>query len=267
MENNQNMQHEELTRMVEPEVVKMSAVQRIISIFAAPGELMRNIKVYPVILVPFLVSVVIGLIAIIPTLPATEMVNQELSHISIERYGVDLLDFTAADEYGDLELGATMDAIQLVSLVAMAFVLPLLVSFIGTLIIFILSKILRGKATFGRLFSMCMHIYVISAVGSVVVAVLMVLTGSIVDVTSLAAIVMPQGRLDMVSYNALAAIALFPIWAAILEFIGVKILNEFSNVKAGIVIAIGFAIYVAIHVVLAMLTWWTFDLMIGMGAI
>ena len=258
-------QHEELTRMVEPEVIKMGAVQRVISIFAAPGELMHNIKAYPVILVPFLLSVVLGLIAIAPNLQVTEMTTQEMSHISIERYGVDLFaELTMADEYGETAMDA-MGAFTIITLVVSAILGPLLMSFFATLGIFILSKIFRGRAKFMQLFSVYMHAYVIVALGTIVSASIMAATGSISEMTSLAPFIMPEGNIATPAYIVLMSIAIFPVWATVVIFFGVKIVNEFSALKAAIITVIYYATFVAINVVILMITWWSMDMLMAMG--
>jgi len=256
--------NEELTRMVAPEVIKMNVLQRIIALFTAPGELMKNIKVYPVILVPFLLSLVIGLVGIAPTRQSTELANQELSHIFTERYpGAanpwDIASF--ADEYGEAAISeGYLDAVTLVTLILFAAIGPLLVSLLSSIGLFILCKIMRGSVTFVQMFSMCIHTYVLMALGSLVTAFFISLTGNIVDITSLAAVVSPNGRLDDVMHNAFSAVTVFIIWSVVLEFIGVKILNNFSAVKAGIVVAIGFAAYVAVTVAMVMSTWWALDI-------
>ncbi|MCL2398845.1 MAG: YIP1 family protein [Defluviitaleaceae bacterium] len=259
--NDQNQQnHEELTRVVEPEIKKMGAVQRIVSLFISPSELMHNIKMYPVVLVPFAVVIVIGLISMVFTPQITEIMNHEISNISIERYGIDLTNLAAqADIYGDTQNNAP-DTITLVSGVIGAIVLPLLICFFSALGILILSKIAGGDATLGQLFSMCMHIYIIYAIGALIASALIVMTGNFLDLTSLAAVLMPHGNISMVSFNALSAITIFTVWDAILTFIGIKILNQFGNIRAGILTAIVFLVAVAFHIGTYMFTFIMLDI-------
>jgi hypothetical protein len=160
-----------------------------------------------------------------------------------------------------------MDMVAVVSLVFSAAFTPLSMSFLVSLGLFILSKIMRGQAKFGQLFSMCMHIYVITAAGALITYVLMSLTGSLVDITSLAAIVSPNGRLDEASHNFFMTIAIFPVWTAIITFIGVKILNDFSSVKAGIATGIVFVATSLVHVVMMMFTWIALDMAMALEAV
>ncbi|MCL1878208.1 MAG: YIP1 family protein [Defluviitaleaceae bacterium] len=266
--------HNELTRTIEPETkpetepetVKMSPGKRIISLFVAPGELMSNIKARPVFLVPFLLAVVIGLVTVVPNVRVTEMYERELSNISIERYGRDFFDMSAlANEYGEIPMAEAMTAITWLSHIAMAFILPLIACLLYAVGLFILSKILRGKAKFGQLFSMCMHIYAIFAVGALVVASLMSLTGSLLDMTTLAAVFARNGTFDQLSYNIFSGIGIFPIWSSVLAFIGVKVLGEFCNVKAGIIAGVYFLAGLTVHIVSYMSIWWMYDVLIGAG--
>ena len=266
MNENYENNHEELTRMVEPEIIKMGAINRIISIFIAPGELMKNVKAYPVILVPFLVSVILGLIAVAPNQTVSQLATIEMGNISIERFGVNLFDMDAAfDEYGDAGTAAAFDAFTMITLIATAVIGPLLLSLIYTIFLYVFSKIARGQTTFGQMYAMCMHVYVIAALGALISAVLMSATNSLVDLTSLAAVLMPNGRMDSFAFNFLNMISVFVIWDAIVTFIGVKVINEFSGLKAGVITAILFFGGVGVASALMMTTWWLMD--IGMAAL
>jgi len=81
-------QHE-FERVAPPEGKKMNPIERIINLFVSPGELMQNIKLYPVILVPLIASIILALAAIPFVTQYSEMTLQELSIISLELHGVD----------------------------------------------------------------------------------------------------------------------------------------------------------------------------------
>jgi len=256
--------HEELTRVVAPGARKMSIVQRIISIFIAPGELMHNIKAHPVVLAPLILCIAIGLLSMPVTLQGQDLLNRELSNISIERYGIDLMNLAAgANEYGD-DLTGALGVVTLVTTIAATIIGPALISFITALVLLVLSKILRGQAKLGQLFSMYLHVYVLSLIGSLISISLMVMTDNYLDMTSLAAIIMPDGNISMFSFNVLSGISVFIIWATILTYLGVKIINDFSGVKAWIVTGISFLGWLAIHVGTFMSTFLIWDAM-GMG--
>jgi len=265
-ENNQpQYEHDELTRTVEPEVIRMGVASRIISIFVSPGELMRNVKVYPTVLVPYLLAVVLGIITIFPTTALSEMILQEMSIISIERYGVDFFDVSAlADIYGDTQATVSVDAVTMATNIAGALFMPLIISFFAALGLFIMSKICKGQSRLGQLFSMYMHVYVIMAVGTLVVAFLMTMTGTYLDITSLAALAMPQGRIDSVAFIILSSINIFNIWATLVTVIGLKIINEFSMIKAVVITIIAFLFSLLIAVVFTMMAWWMLDMTSGM---
>ena len=253
-------QHSQIERMVEPDAPKMGVGSRILNLITSPSELMRNIKLYPVVLIPLLLSIAIGLISIPTQQRFTEVYLQELSHISIEMYGVDLSGWTTLQEmdvYGDVgDVAGLLDIVTLVGLAAASLFTPPLLSFLSALMLFIFSKIAKGSATLGQLFSAYMHIYVIIAIGSFVMSGLIAATGNFLDVTSLAALVMPHGNLSMPLFNILSYISIFNIWVTFLTFVAVKELNGFSNVKAGIITGIAFAVSAGLTVGTFMLTFW-----------
>ena len=243
----------------------MNPIERIINLFVSPGELMQNIKLYPVILVPLIASIILALAAIPFVTQYSEMTLQELSIISLELHGVDLSGWTQMQEanvYGD-QVAAGMGAFAIVGQVVGAVLMPLIYGLISGLIFLILSKIFRGSAKFKQLFSMCIHYYVLSALGALVVVALAVTTGRFIDLTSLAAVVMPDGNISMVSFNILSSISVFNIWVHILIFIGIKVLNDFSAVKAGIITAISFLLTIAVNVGIIMSTFLMWNVLMG----
>ncbi|MCL2224317.1 MAG: YIP1 family protein [Defluviitaleaceae bacterium] len=249
----QQEQTEELTRMVEPETVKMGIGQRFIALITAPSELVKNVKAHPVIFAPFLLALVIGLIAVYPGVQATHIILQEQAHVFAERNPGEPNPFdlaALANEYGEplFEQGALTVMLAL-PLATAAVIMPFFLSIIATLGVFVLVKIMRGEATFAQTFSMYMHFYVIIALGSLVGYVLMVVTGSVVDMTTLAALVTPNARIDEPAYAFFSTFGVFPIWFCVLTFFGVKVLNNFSNTKAGIIAGIVFATMLATNVV------------------
>jgi len=263
-EQNQQTQPE-LERLVAPGVKKMNPIERIINLFVAPTELMQNIKLYPVILVPIIISIILALAAVPFAAQYSEMMLQELSIISLELHGVDLSGWTQMQEagiYGD-EAAGGMGAFAVVSQVIGAVIMPFIYGLIAAVLFLILVKIFRGSAKFGQLFSMCMHYYVLSALGSLVVVALAVTTGRFIDVTSLAALFMPDGNISMVSFNVLQSISIFNIWVHIVIFIGIKVLNDFSAVKAGIITVISFLLTIAVNVGIMMSTFLMWDMLMG----
>ena len=261
--NEQTPQNEEqLTRMVEPDIIKMGVIPRLLNIFVSPGELMQNIKTYPIISVPLIASIIIGLVSIPILQQSAELMNQQLSNISIERFGIDLMN-PVVDEYGDA-IATIMDTAVLVGLVAAAFFGPLIMTALSTVGFWILCKIAGGQATFAQLFSMNLHIYVFAALTTgLIVQTLMVLTGNFLDMTSLAAVIMPGGDISMVAFNIFSAISIFTVWIAILNFIGIKTINDFSGVRAGVITVIAFSAGIAIHVGTLMSTFIIWDLTMG----
>ena len=257
------MNDEELTRMIEPEVQKMGIIQRITSIFVSPGELMRNIKAHPVVWAPLILSIVIGLASLPISLQFAEVMQHEINNLLIELYNIDpAAALAAADEYGAIDEG-TVNAASIVGAGAGVVFLTPLLGFIASLGLWILSKIAKGASTLGQMFSMYLHLYVLMTVGSLIATFLMATTGRLMDMTSLAALLMPGGNISMLSFNILTYINIFTIWVNVLAFMGIKTINEFSSVKAGVITGIAFLVGGAFHVITFM---GIFILMNMMGA-
>lgn len=249
MNENQH-EHEELTRAVEPEVQKMTAIQRITAVFAAPTELAKNIKAYPVVGIPLLLVMILNLAPVPISAPYTAMLFEEQQNIMIER-AIELghdparLGFAqaGADFYGDANpiAGINMNFLAIVNAIIGVPILAIL----GTLAIWVLTKITKGKATFAQNFSLYLHSMILVSLGSIVSISIMLATGSLLDMTSLAAFIMPHGNMSNMMFNALQLTNIFNVWATIIIFIGVKVLNE-CTAKAAIITSVYFIGYIAL---------------------
>ena len=227
--------NEELTRMIEPEIQKIKVFQRIAAIFLSPGELMKNVKSYPIIGVPIALCIVLNVLFIPINLQLTELMG--------------LAGQMPIDEYGDTFQGIA-EITLIVTAIGQALVGPLFIGALAAVILWVLSKIVGGKASFSQILSMSMHILVLSYVGSLISGSLMVSTGSLTDMTSLAALIMPHGDMSMPMFNLLSSISVFSVWATILTFLGIKIINDLSGVRAGVITCIYFAGNIAVSVIL-----------------
>ena len=247
--NEQNEQHEELTRVVEAPALKMGIFKRIIAVIISPGELMANIKEYPVILPPLILVIFLSLLSIPISIPYTLMIAEEMNNLMIERMlelGMDVSPLVAAaGHYGDAALVAAPNVNFLA--IANAIIAPVIISAFAAIGFWILTKIMRGRAKFTQYFSMYMHVMIVVTIGAAVQAAIATSTGRLVDMTSLAAFIMPDGNISMVSFNILSAFNIFGIWAAVLTYIGVKIFNDFK-IKAIVISAIAFLFGTAIMV-------------------
>jgi len=125
---------------------------------------------------------------------------------------------------------------------------PLFAALIGAVLLIVVSKILRGSSRIGQWFSAYMHIYVITAIGGFVTYALIAATGNFLDMTSLAALLMPGGNVSMPMFNALSAVTIFSVWNTVLVYIAAKELNDFPAWKAGVVGLLNFVFGIGIYV-------------------
>ncbi|MDR1665162.1 MAG: hypothetical protein LBR83_09645 [Clostridiales bacterium] len=250
--------------MPESEIKRMNPFDRLVSLFVAPASLMKNIRIFPAVLVPLIVCTLLGLALMPFSSNLADIQMHEFSNLSIERYGVDYFNTTPVDD----ELAAVMPDISTItniSAVVSAFIAYPVIAFFLALGTFILTKIARGKELkLIQYFSMYIHLCVLTAIGAVVTTVLCVSLGSILDVTSLAALFMPLGNVTMPAFNALSGITVFGLWVTVLAIIGIKHINHFSYLKATVIGLVGFAFSLGFYTISTSLTFLTYDIINGM---
>jgi len=115
----------------------------------------------------------------------------------------------------------------------------------------IITKIARGGARYIQYLSMYSHVVLITALGALITTPIMVYTGTMLDVSSLAAVFIPNGDFSMMSYNVLTAITLFEILKCIILVIGVREINGFSLTKSIVVVVIMFVLSVSVTAALS----------------
>ena len=236
---------DEMVVAVEDETAKMGFFTRIISIFASPVALMKNIRHYPVIGPVLLLVMALSLLTIPTLAKITEITQSELSAVSLERYGYDITALTqaGADEETAQSVQVYTTVVSVVTLIV-TYPIMILLYAIG---LTVLTKIARGKATFAQYFSMFTHTKLIIAVLAVFTAFMMVNLGSVLDVTSLAAAFMPRGNMTNLTFCFLMSVNLAGVWEAALTAVGVREFNGFSATKSVVIAVIVFAVSVAIN--------------------
>lgn len=256
------MSDNDITRVVEPEIKKMNPLDRLISLFISPVALMKNIKLYPVILVPLLIVTLLAL-GMLPFMGRyTEIQTRIFSNVSLERYGMDYFNLTPVDE--EEETAQTVSTITNITTTATLLVSYPISAFFAALGLLILTKIARGQAKLGQYFSLYLHLFILSAIGAIITTSMSVMLDSTLDITSLAAIFMPLGNITMLVYNLFSSITVFNVWVAVLVIIGVKVINECSTVKAVIIGLISYLFSVAISTATLSMTFLSFDIMNGL---
>ncbi len=231
----------EMYRIVVEDTKPMGFISRFVSLFVSPTKLMQNISLYQKFLQPMVILALIA-IAMMPfTSKLEQVVYAEQSIIFVERFGSDFLNFSQMPS--SIETLGT--AYYLITFVGglIGFVIAILYM---TIVLKILTAFFRGTAKFKQYFSMISHTAIISSIGGLISTIVSVAISSTLNVTSLAAVFMPNGNFTMIEYNFLSAITIFSIWEFVLIFIGVKEINGFSKVKAAVLVCLLFVISMAI---------------------
>ena len=220
----------------------MGALERVFSLFAAPGKLIENIMEFPRFITAVIVIVILALVSTVLTMMASPIVANALSIAIAERYGVDFLNMTQSME---IVMGNSFFAF-IISWAGIAFGSFISVLF-GAAVVKVITLIMKGSATLKQYLSLLMHTAIISLIGGGVVAsLLMLATDSIMVFTSLAPILMPNGNMFSILFNLLSCIELFGIWSMVVLAMGVKKFNPgFSTGKSVATAAIYYILTVA----------------------
>ena len=247
IENNDN---EEIFTIVEDEVQKMTFIQRLASIFIAPVKLMQNIKHYPVIAAMLGFVMALSLL-ILPFMgKMTEISTNKLSEIMLTRYGQDFVNFMESAQASTAG-STTMSTVTTISAALTMLATYPLMCFIKALVLLIIAKIAKGGGKYKQYASLYAHVLVVSVLGSLLITPIMVALGTLLDVSSLAVVLMPKGDFSMMSYNILSGITIFTIAEALLVLIGVREINGFSNKRATVVASVMFALSILFTAVMA----------------
>jgi len=233
----------------------MNIFQKVIKVFVAPSEVLQDIKGNPRILLPFIYVLVITALTTILQKPMIELQQQEISYLSLERYGVDMLSLS--------EKGLVKNQSFWVSI----FSIPITIWvgwLISSLFLLILSKIFKGKSTYKQLLSLVIHTGVLTSTLFLIATPIDLLLGRSSTVFSLS-ILYPGGNMTSFLYNVLSAMTLFSIWAVIFQGMGLYILNEFTKKKGYITATLIYIGKILFAAGAASMTFWMFDILYKQG--
>jgi hypothetical protein len=244
-----DVENNEIFTVVEEEVQKMGFFQRLISLFTSPVRLMQNIKNYPVIAPMLFLVMALSLLTMPFINRITEITSDIMSEIMLMRYGQDFLTFMdSAQSAANTQSASAITIITTVLAIIIAY--PIL-CFAKALVLLIITKFARGGAKYAQYASLYAHVLIITVVGALISTPIMAAMGTLLDISSLAAVFMPAGNFSQMSYNLLSSITLFSVLEAVLLVFGVKVINDFSNKKAIIVVSIMFTLSVLFTTIIA----------------
>lgn len=237
---NNDIENSEIFAIVEEEVLKMGFLQRLVSVFVAPVKLMQNLKSHPVIAAMLFFVMALSLLTLPFLSRITEITTNKLSEIMLVRYGQDFLFFIESAQAAANT--AATSAITTISAALGVIIIYPIMCLLKALVLFIITKIAHGEAKYRQYVSMYAHVLLITTIGTLLTTPIMVSLGTLLDVSSLAAVFMPNGDFSMMPFNLLSAITLFSIWGTIIAGIGVKEINGFSTTKSIVIIALMFVL-------------------------
>ncbi len=208
-------------------VKPMGGFDRIVSIFAAPAKLFENLRLYPKMLAPFVIFIIMGIISGVLTIKYTEITSQAQKPILEEKYGADFAEYmTDNSDLSAIISVAQVDSstLSMVSAVsgALSFLSTYTISgFISAFIYSMFAKFFKGEPKFINIASMIYHILIIDAVGSTLILIISVIFNTPVNMFSLAAFSGNAGYASPL-YDLLSSISVFSLWYYALVILGLK---------------------------------------------
>jgi len=187
-----------------PVEAKFGLFRRAYATFFSPYRLMCNVRQHPAIIPPMILIVLLSM--------AEWPLEAALQNPYFFR------GFSTADARIVLLMIARTSMRSSISVIFVACLDALL------LLILVLAN--HGNATYLRLYSAKLHVWVVQMFIGLIIYTIIHLTGSSRFPLSLAALLVPDGDLSMFGYNVLLLLSPFTLWTAALVYFGVKALND-----------------------------------------
>lgn len=248
----------ETYKVVTENTKPLKFTERIASLFVSPAKLMENIADNPKVAAAFIVNIILCLLVLPFSQSATRIILEQQALVFTERYGPSFYEVYQMQQAKQLT-----GVLNYVTTFGISLVGVLIAIVFDAILLIILTKIFKGTAKFLQYVSMLFHISIISAIGLLVYYIGIVVLKTSLNITSLAAVLMPNGNLTVFLYNILSSITIFTIWKYFLVFLGVKITNGFNAVKSAVIAIISFLIALITAAILASVVVWGYDAIFG----
>jgi len=229
------------------DVKKMNFFQRIIGVIVSPGETMKSIIAKPSVVIPIIFTAIVPVLIYLMRFSlymdnanaAAKKVAKRMADFYIEHLNIKMTP----------EQIANMSKVNPITTFISIAIGALLAWFVGTVILFALIKIFRGKGSFKQVISISIYSYVILLLGTLITVLVSFITGSIkldlsLGIFSDQILSGQQGTfLFGFMYTVLSSISIFAIWNYIVVGIGTYHLSKLSKTKVVIILSIIFVLY------------------------
>jgi hypothetical protein len=233
----------------------MNFFQKLIKIFTAPSEVLQDIKESPKFLFPFIYVFVVTVITKILQRPMIELQQQEIQNLYLEKYGVDIFSLSQKGLMNSnsivVNIFGTLIGLWVAWLISSAFLL-------------LISKILKGEATYKQLLSLVIHAGMLTSTLILITTPIDLILNSSSTVFSLS-VLYPGGNMTSFLYNILNSMTLFSIWAVILKGMGLYILNDFSKRKGYLTSIFSYIVSTFFAAGSASVSFWIIDMLYRQG--
>lgn len=210
---------------IENDYSKMNFIQRLLGVIFSPGKVMQSLEQKPRILFALFLIMLTPVVMIFAVMP---MYNEYTKNLLIAKTP---------------QLEITDQLLSITTYIAMASAVVVTVGawFLGTLILWGITKIFKSQGRYKQMLSVTGYAAVISALSTIVMIAVTRITGIFSDVsyTSLASL-LPDMKGSFL-YGAAKAIDVFNIWYYAVIAIGTAIVSKISKKKAYLIVTCIFA--------------------------
>ena len=243
MNNSNEMYEKEEKEEIEGETT--SAIVKMANIIFSPAEAFKAIKAKPNWLIPLLITMLAPIVYYLVCWGQFEVSMIKEIEKSLEGSGQVMTESM-------MELPLTIAKVSTFVFTPIGVIIGML--FVAFLY-FIVAKIVKSPVGFKQIFSMTVHIGILSVFTWLIMMVMTLIKGEMptISVTSLSSL-LPESMNGSVLSAVLSPIEVISLWSLYITYIGLRIVASFSKKAAGITVGLSFLFGASISVVTVLLT-------------
>ncbi|GEM_PF-1232099 len=203
------------------EYVQMNGFQKAIGIITSPKKTLLSLSVKSSYVIPIILIIIVPILHFFLAWSGYEKMMIESLEMGFVGTGVEV-----TPELINMQLNISKWAMVLIAVLG-----GLGGAAFGALYYFVAAKIAKSDVSYGRLFSVQLHVAIIGLLSYIILTILVVLGNPAVAYTSLA-MVLPQSMQTTFIGGLLSPIEFFGIWSLIVMYYGMRIVAKVSKKAA-----------------------------------
>ncbi len=212
---------------------RLNVFQRIAGVIFSPERLMTDLERKPRVLLGIILNVLTPVILMYGTFPMFRENLRATTEMTLANSGQQL-----APEVLDPLVNFTALSTPVIGGIAAGAML-----LVQALVIWLITKIFKGQASYKQVLSVFGYSSVISVLGTIVTVAVIHITGTYTDTTytSLASL-LPEMKGNFI-YGVAKVVEVFYIWQLVINAIGVAVVSKIDKKKAYLIMALVFIAY------------------------